>query len=109
MVSDPFGDPEYLGSTTPIDFGCTTSVALNVDGTKLMASYGCLGETLVMDTAALVATGKARSPSERERLPLDLTGSPANPSVNPGVPALRRSLPADWYKAFRLRRATSST
>ena len=88
VVSDPFGKaagPEYLGSTTPIDFGCTTSVALNSDGSRVFASYGCLGETLVMDTDALISTGLSRSPSERERLPLDLVGSVLDPDINPGV------------------------
>ena len=95
VVLDPFGDSEYLGSTTPIDFGFVTSVALNSDGSRLFASYGGIGETLVIDTEALIRAGlepesTLEDPvplpkSHRERMPLDLEGTPSNPSVRPGV------------------------
>ena len=88
VVSDPFGlanGPEFLGATTPIDFGCTTSVAVSADGERVFGAYGCLGEVLVMDTSALIATGQSRDVNQREVLPLDLDGTPLNPVVNPGV------------------------
>ncbi len=85
VVANPFDNPEYLGSTTPIDFGCTTSVAVSADGSRVFGGFGCLGEVLSIDTAALIDEGQMRSVRERERLPLDLVGTPLNPVENPGI------------------------
>ena len=83
VVNDPFGlhgDPTYLGSTTPIDWGLTTSVALNGDGSRLFASYAGVNEVLRMDTASMIATAESFTPREAERTPIDI----ANPGIHIG-------------------------
>ncbi len=76
LIRDPFnleGKQQYLGATTPIDDGLVTSVSLNNGGTRLYASYGGVGEVLVMNTAQLIAAGESLSgnPFVAERTPLD--------------------------------------
>ena len=72
VVADPFGTARYLGATTPIDWGLVTSVTLNADASRLMASYGGFGEVLVMDTSELLSAGRGLTPTQSERNPLDL-------------------------------------
>ena len=75
VIRDPFnlqGQQKYLGATTPVDFGLTTSVALQGE-TRLFAAYGDVGEVLVMDVQQLIAAGEslAGNPIKAERTPLD--------------------------------------
>ncbi|MFM2003423.1 MAG: hypothetical protein RI963_2849 [Planctomycetota bacterium] len=87
VVLDPFGIPEYLGATTPVDFGCPTNVALDVTGEILYATYFCIGETLAMSVDGLIETGLSRTEFQRERIPLDLLdfGLWKEPEPNPAI------------------------
>jgi len=39
VIRDPFGQPKYLGTTTPIDLGFGEELVLSPDDSKLYASY----------------------------------------------------------------------